>query len=73
MSYIVDRVVSPNVVLAGNVPTIASTSYVCKAIEPNQIACIEYRADEAPQLHELIAAYRTANGLNNRASHVEPV
>ena len=34
---------------------------------------IEYRADEVPQCHELIAAYRTANILNNRASHNEPV
>ena len=41
MSYIVDRVVSPNVVLAETVPTITSTGYVCKAIDPNQILNFE--------------------------------
>ena len=34
---------------------------------------VEYRADEIPQCHELISAYRTAQGLNNCVSHNEPV
>ena len=34
---------------------------------------IEYQADEVPQCHELIDAYRTANRLNNRACHIEAV
>ena len=33
----------------------------------------EHRTDEVPQCRELIVAHRTANGLNNRASHHEPV
>ena len=34
---------------------------------------IEHRADEVAQCHELIAAFRAADGLDNPASHNEPV
>ena len=69
--YIVDKVVthrcSPRSIVAHN--------YKCRlrlqgyGLESD----IEHRADEVPQCHELIAAYRTVTGLNNQTYHNEPV
>ena len=69
-SYIVDRVVShkrgPG---RKNTPNF---KYRLRLQGYGPESDIEYRADEVPQCHELIAAYRTAYGLNNRVSHNEP-
>ena len=70
-SYIVDKVVSHR-----RGPGRKSThnfKYRARLQGYGPESDVEYRADEVPQCHELITAYGTANGLNNRASHNEPV
>ena len=70
-SYIVDRVVSHR-----RGPGRKSThnfKYRLRLQGYGPESDIEHRADEVPRCHELIAAYRIANGLNNRASHNEHV
>ena len=59
-SYIVDRVVG-HIRGPGRKNT-HNYKYRLRLQDYGPESDIEYRADEVPQCHELIAAYRTANG-----------